>query len=121
MYTAYTLTNVSKKTLYLLYPPKYPEHIGHHITEEFGVPAGTEAPDDPTLVEVVGYIDNGEGVEGFLVEVNGTSDRSSGGKYHITWSIDREKGYKPFHTNDYTDDAVAIRPIRITVTPEVLR
>lgn len=121
MYTAYTLTNVSRKKLYLLYPPKYPEFIGHHITEEFGVPAGTEAPADPVLVQVVGYIDNGEGVEGFLVEVDGTSDRPSGGKYHITWSIDRDKGFKPFHTNDHTGDATPISPITITVVPETLR
>jgi hypothetical protein len=121
MYTAYTLTSVSKKKLYLLYPPKYPEFIGHHITEEFGVPDGTDIPDDPTLVEIVGYIDNGKGVEGFLVEVNGTSDRPTGGKYHITWSINRDKGYKPFHTNDHTGDATSIPPIRITVVPELLR
>lgn len=121
MYTAYTLTNVSRKKLYLLYPPKYPDFIGHHITEEFGVPVGTEAPPDPQLVEVVGYIDSGDGVEGFLVEVNGKSERPSGGKYHITWSIDRENGKKPVHTNEYVDQAKAISPIRITVVPEVLK
>ena len=120
MYTAYTLMNVSRKKLYLLYPPKYPEFVGHHITEEFGVSAGAEKPDDPTLVEIVGYIDNGDGLEGFLVEVDGTSDRPSGGKYHITWSIDRSKGYKPYNTNDFIDQAEPIHPIRITVNPEVL-
>jgi hypothetical protein len=121
MYTAYTLTDVSRKKLAFLYPPKYPEFIGHHITETFGVPAGTEPPVAPTLVEIVGYIDNGDGVEGFLVEINGSSNRPSGGKYHITWSIDRSKGYKPFHTNDHVDDATLIPSIRITVTPETLR
>lgn len=121
MYTAYKLTEKARKTLYLLFPPTYPDFIGHHITERFGVPEGTSAPKVPKLVEVVGYINNGDGIEGFLVEVNGSSDRPSGGKYHITWSINRDKGYKPVNTNDYVDQAKPIHPIRIDVTPEVLK
>jgi hypothetical protein len=121
MYTAYLLSEKSRKTLYFLFPPKYPEFIGHHITEEFGVPEGTEPPEQPKLVEVVGYIDNGDGVEGFLVEVNGNTQRPSGGKYHITWSIDRDRGYKPVHTNKYTGNAENIDPIKIEVEPKVLR
>ena len=121
MYTAYALTQKSRKVLYLLYPPKYPEFIGHHITEEFGVPKDAAPPDEPVLVQVVGYIDNGDGVEGFVVEIDGSSDRPSGGKYHITWSIYRERGYKPFNTNEYTGDAEPIKPVTIEVTPEVFR
>jgi hypothetical protein len=121
MYTAYVLTEKSRKTLFFLFPPKYPEVIGHHITETFGVSKDAEAPEMPTLVEVVGYIDNGDGVEGFLVEIDGSSDRPSGGKYHITWSIDRDKGYKPVNTNDYTNDAKPVKPVRLQVEPKVLR
>ena len=121
MYTAYQLTEKSRKVLYYLYPPSYPEFIGHHITEKFGVSSDEPAPEMPTLVEVVGYINNEDGVEGFLVEIDGSSNRPSGGKYHITWSIDREKGYKPVNTNDYVDIAKPVKPVRIEVKPVVLR
>jgi hypothetical protein len=121
MYTAYLLTKKSRQKLEYLFPPKYPDFIGHHITERFGVGPDAEAPDDPVLVQVVGYIDNGEGVEGFLVEIDGASERPSGGKYHITWSIDRNKGFKPVNTNDYVDEAVDVRPVRIDVEPAVLK
>lgn len=82
---------------------------------------GTEAPEMPTLVEVVGYIDTGDGLEGFLVEVNGKSDRPSGGKYHITWSIDRDKGYKPVNTNDHVNKAKPVKSVRLSVEPQLLR
>jgi hypothetical protein len=121
MYTAYELTEKSRKVLTYLYPPKYPDFIGHHITEQFGVPEGTPAPDEPVLVQVVGHIDNGDGVEGFLVEIDGTSDRPSGGKYHVTWSIDRSKGYKPFNTNQYTKEAAPIAAVAIQVKANVFR
>lgn len=121
MYTAYQLTERSRKKLFLLFPPKYPEFIGHHITVNFGVSADAELPKQTTLVEIVGYIDNGDGVEGFLVEIDGTSDRPSGGKFHITWSIDRSKGYKPVNTNDYISSATTIHPIRIDVVPAILK
>jgi len=121
MYTAYELTEKSRKVLYIMYRPKYPDFIGHHITEEFGVANDSAPPSTPTLVEVVGYIDDGNGVEGFLVEVDGTSNRPSGGQYHITWSIDRSNGRKPFHTNNIIGDAKKISPVKIDVIPNVFK
>jgi hypothetical protein len=121
MYTAYGLTDKTRKMLQYLFPPKYPEFIGHHITEQFGVPDGTPPPGEPVLVQVVGYIDNDDGVEGLLIEIDGTSDRPSGGKYHVTWSIDRSKGYKPFSTNKYVNEAKPISPIKIQVEPNVFK
>jgi len=115
MYNGYELEAGSRQKLMTLFPPKYPDVIGHHITEEFGVKNG-EVPEQPGRVLIVGYIDNGENVEGFLVEIDGTTERPSGGKYHITWSIDRSKGAKPVHTNSYTGDAIDVRhPIEIDV------
>jgi hypothetical protein len=120
MYSCYILTEKSKKKLFFLYPPKYPDFIGDHITEKFGIDSEKDnIPKTPKLVEVIGYIDNEDGIEGFLVEINGNSQRPSGGKYHLTWSIDRSKGYKPVSTNDYIDNAININPIRIEVMPHI--
>jgi hypothetical protein len=115
MYNGYELEAGSRQKLIDLFPPKYPNFIGHHITEQFGMKDG-EIPKQPQKVFVVGYIDNGEDVEGLLIEIDGTTVRPSGGQYHITWSIDRSKGAKPVHTNSYTGDAVRnFRPIEIDV------
>lgn len=115
MYTGYEIEPGSRQKIMDLFPPKYPDFLGHHITEQFGVKDG-EAPPQPKRVLLIGYIDNGEDVEGFLVEVDGEVNRPSGGKYHLTWSIDRSKGAKPVHTNMYVDEATMLkRPIEIDV------
>lgn len=119
MYTGYELSRESREKLARFFPPQYPDFIGHHITLEFGTKPGTPVPEAPQKVEVVGYVDDGRGVEGFLVEVDGTSKRPTGGRFHITWSIDRSKGRKPFHTNDIISRADPIPHIKIDVTPKV--
>ena len=115
MYNGYEIEEGSRRKLMTLFPPKYPNVLGHHITEEFGVKGG-EVPEQPEQVLIIGYINNGEDVEGFLVEVDGETNRPSGGKYHLTWSIDRSKGAKPVHTNNHVNEAVMLkRPIEIDV------
>lgn len=118
MFTGYAVSESTRKTLMGLFPPKYPEVIGHHITEKFGVKKTDPAPDAPETVRVVGYADDGHKVEGFLVEVNGSTKRPSGGFYHLTWSIDRSKGAKPKDTNDIMESAVPFAPFDIVVTPK---
>jgi|AntRauTorcE11897_2_1112592.scaffolds.fasta_scaffold00078_47 hypothetical protein len=115
MYNGYELEQGSREKLRTLFPPKYPQFLGHHITEKFGVKSDN-VPPQPNTVKVVGYIDNGKDVEGFLVEIDGTTDRPDGSKYHITWSIDRGKGAKPFHMKNHINDATPLkRPVEIDV------
>ena len=119
MYTGYELTEDSRKKLEILYPPKYRNFLGHHITEKFGVDANEPPPENPDKVEVIGYINNDKNVEGFLVAIDGKTNRPDGSRYHITWSIDRSKGAKPYHTNLYVDDALRLNsPVEIEVTPK---
>lgn len=120
MYTAYKLSEHSRKVLFLMYPPKYSEFIGHHITEEFGVQPDTPLPDVPVLVQVVGYVDTRDGLEGFTVEIDGDDTRPDGKLYHITWSLDPSK-YKPVDTNNYAGDAESIRPVSIRVEPRIFK
>lgn len=116
MYTGYLLTDKTRNTLLAQFPPKYEKVVAHHITEQFGVGSEVPAPDMPTSVMVVGYIDSGDGVEGLLVAVNGSTNRKDGSKYHITWSLG--PGRKPVETNKYVNDAVDVEPISITVEPK---
>ena len=122
MYTGYLIDEKSRDKLLKIFPPKYPDVIAHHITEKFGVTKYAEEPEQPSSVKVIGYIDNGENIEGLLVEVNGTTTRKSGSKYHITWSIDKSTGAKPVDTNKYVDEAKILKkPIYINVTPKVFK
>lgn len=113
MYTGYLLTDDSRSRLLQKFPPRYPKVIAHHITEAFGTKKSDPAPAQPKFVSVVGYIDSGDGVEGLLVAVDGSTDRPDGGKYHITWSL--KEGRKPVETNNYVSIAVKVDPIDIKV------
>ena len=113
MYTGYEIEQGSRGKLATLFPPKYPNFMGHHITEAFGVKDGS-VPEQPQRIMVVAHIDNGEDVEGFVVSIDGSTNRPDGGTYHLTWSIDRNNGAKPVHTNNHIDKAVPLkRPIEI--------
>lgn len=117
MYTGYLLSDDSRELLASIFPPKNPTWLGHHITEVFGVQANHPAPEEPEIVQVIGYAEQ-DGIEGFLVSIDGNTQRPKGGLYHITWSIDKSKGRKPFHTNKIIGDAERISPINISVTPK---
>lgn len=119
MFAGYELTGKSRGKILAAFPPKYDEVICHHITSEFGVPSDSTPPKQPKCIRVIGYADDGEMVEGLLVEVDGTINRPDGRIYHITLSIDREKGARPVSTNDIIHKAVKCDPIELEVTPKV--
>lgn len=98
MYTAYVLNEKSRQILASAFPPKYSKWVGHHVTVEFGVPEGTPIPESAKIA-VVGYADNGSGLEALIVEVNGSIHRPDGRTYHITWSLNPNV-YKPKDSNE---------------------
>lgn len=67
------------------FEPRYSETIADHVT--FG--HKSEAPAMPRAegATVIGRADDGRGVEALVVEVDGTSRRWDGSRYHITWSL----------------------------------
>lgn len=116
MFTGYELTASTRNMLLERFPPKYKNVKAHHITLEYGISKDTSIPSEPTSVEVVGYIDSGDGVEGLLVSVNSSTERPDGSKYHITWSLD--DGRKPVETNKYVNNAEPLsKKITIKVIP----
>lgn len=122
-YEAFVLDEPSRQTLAKVFPPKYPEWIGHHITFEFGVQKGTEGKYGGSQpVKVVGYAED-NGIEVLVVSVGGVTIRPDGKKYHITWSLDRSKGWKPVDSNKVIQDKgfkLLDRPIPINTTFEFL-
>lgn len=109
-YEAFVLDNQTRNELAKRFPPKYPDWIGHHITNLFNVPyePSIRPYGETHLFEVVGYVDDGEGLEALIVSrkpdpshYHGPGYRRPDGKvYHITWSLDRSKGRKPVQSND---------------------
>lgn len=116
MFTGYELTTSTRNALLEAFPPKYERVICNHITEKYGIAKSEPSPSMPENIEVVGYIDSGDGIEGFLVEVNGSTQRPDGKHYHITHSIAINR--KPVETNNYISDAVKIKSISLRVEPK---
>ena len=81
-----------------LFSSAYPDVIADHVTLSSG-PDKKRPPKD-TKAEIIGQVDDGAGVQAFVVRIDGTTDRPDGSTYHITWSIDRSKGRKARDSND---------------------
>ncbi len=122
MYIAYVLDLKSKNSLAKKFPPKYPDFIGHHVTLFPGVKSDAQRPPAAKSVKVVGYADDGEGLEALVVEVNGTTQRPDGGTYHITWSLDRSLGRKPVQSNELVKAGYSKleKPIAVSTRVELL-
>jgi hypothetical protein len=80
-----------------LIPTLYPDVLAHHVTLKHGVKEGTPLPTE-TFGEVVG-ITHDDRVQALVVKIDGMLLRPDFGVFHITWSIDRAQGAKPFHSN----------------------
>jgi hypothetical protein len=123
MYIALVLDDQTRTKLRDTFPPKYKDFIGHHITLKFGVHKDTPLPRNQHSTEVVGYADDGKGIEALVVSLDGKTQRSDGSTYHITWSLDRSKGYKPVDSNKLLTGGFKKldNPINITVKTELLK
>lgn len=122
-YIAFELHKKSRHQLAQHFVPKFPEFIGHHVTYKFGIPPRTRLPHVPETAFIVGYVEDVKGLEALVVNINGTTTRPDGKVYHITWSLDREAGFKPVHSNNllsYTKPRI-IDPIKIILTPKFFK
>jgi hypothetical protein len=99
-YQAFVLTEASRAKVATLFPPKFPEWIGHHVTHVFGGPFKQDIPYGSTVTfDIIGYAME-DGLEAFVVAMrDGTKIRPNGKLYHVTWSLDRSKGKKSVDSN----------------------
>ena len=116
--TGWLLDFAEREALLARFPPEWPDIIAHHVTLD------AKADDDtpPPMAdrgEIVGGINDGEGLQALVVAIDGTTDRPDGSTYHITWSLERARGRKPVQSNEVIaqrgyrplDDPVPIRLI----------
>jgi hypothetical protein len=115
-YNGWEVSEASRAQLADVFPPKFSEFIGHHITLKMGVKSDAPLP-EATSFQVVGYACNEDGLEALVVSVDGDTTRPDGKTYHITWSLDREAGFKPFHSNALISSGwTQVNPINISAT-----
>ncbi|RST30913.1 hypothetical protein HMF7854_08715 [Sphingomonas ginkgonis] len=78
------LDRAERASLLERFPPAYAEVVADHVT--LAVKPGAERP-APVRAVIVGRADDGDGVECYVVTIDGTADRPDGSTYHITWSL----------------------------------
>ena len=96
-YSGYLLQNTN--SLFDLIPPRYPKKIAHHITHKFPAKKYELPPQINSAYIIAEYWDDEMGVQAVEVALNGNNIRPDGKKYHITWSLNPEKGAKPVMSN----------------------
>ena len=97
--TGWEIDHDDRMRLLDLLAPAYPDVVADHVTLNSHV--GPDAPlPQPAAGEIIGEADDGQGVQAMVVRVDGTTDRPGGGTYHITWSLDRDRGRAPIESND---------------------
>lgn len=93
--TGWKLDEADRKRLLLQFEPLFPDVVADHVTLHTNVGHRTPLP-----LERNGEIDDSAGVQALVVRIGGTTDRSDGSTYHITWSLDRARGRRPVESND---------------------
>ncbi|HEX8622053.1 MAG TPA: hypothetical protein VF718_08780 [Allosphingosinicella sp.] len=91
------LDREQRKELLQQFPPRYRNVDADHVTLKTRAADDSALPEE-TLGEIVGRVDDGEGVEAMVVAIGGTTDRPDGSTYHITWSLGA--GRKAHESND---------------------
>ncbi|HEX8302614.1 hypothetical protein [Sphingomonas sp.] len=90
------MDEADRAALLIRFPPIWPDVIAHHVT----LASHTDAPlPAETAGEVVGHVDDGEGLQALAVAIGGTTDRPDGSIYHITWSLDGASGRRAVQSN----------------------
>ena len=78
------------------FPPRYARPVADHVTLK--VDAEREPLPGDVRAAIVGRADDGQGVEAYVVAIDGTTDRPDGSVFHITWSL--EDGRRAKESND---------------------
>jgi hypothetical protein len=116
-YIGWALPAADQARLLHRFPPRYLNVVANHVTLAFGVGGKVKLPVE-TAGEVVGWADDGSGVQALVVRIGGTTDRPDGSTYHLTWSL--APGRKAKESNDVLRArgwTLLDVPISIALTP----
>lgn len=96
--TGWKLDICDRVKLLQRFPPAWPDKLADHITLDAHADERDKLPGS-VRAEIVGSIDDGDGLQALVVAIDGRTGRPDGSTYHITWSIDRKRGRKPVDSN----------------------
>lgn len=97
--TGWKIEDSDRAMLLELFPPEWPDVIADHVTLDSQ--AGRDAPlPHASKGEVVGAINDEQGLQALVVAIDGMTERPDGSTYHITWSLDRARGREPVESNN---------------------
>ncbi|OWK29583.1 hypothetical protein [Sphingomonas mucosissima] len=97
--TGWKLDRTDRSGLLARFPPLFPDVVADHVTLRSGTDANTPLPLDQHG-EIVGEIDDHEGVQALVVRIGGSTIRADDGVFHITWSLDRARGREAKESNE---------------------
>jgi len=97
--TGWKLDRSERAALLDRFPPEWPDVIADHVTLQANAGPETALPCE-TRGEIVGGINDGEGLQAMVVAIGGTTDRPDGSTYHITWSLDGARGREAIQSNE---------------------
>lgn len=97
--TGWKLDHQERAQLLRRFAPHWPDTIADHVTLKGDAGRNDPLPQSRNA-EIVGRVDDGKGLQAMIVAIEGTTDRPDGSTYHITWSLDRQRGRKPVDSNE---------------------
>ncbi len=97
--TGWKLDPTQRAQLLERFPPTWPDVIADHVTLKADACVHEALPVQETA-EIVGIVDDGDGLQALIVSIDGSTDRADGSTYHITWSLDRSRGREAVQSND---------------------
>lgn len=95
--TGWLLDQHDRDTLLARFTPTWPDVIAQHVTLASNT---TDPLPDATAGEIVGHVNDGEGLQALVVAIGGTTNRPGGGTYHITWSLDKARSREAVQSNE---------------------
>lgn len=96
--TGWKVDRADRERLLAKIKPRWPEVVADHVTLDAKASSRTPLPPSVSAV-IVGEADDGIGLQAMVVAIDGSTDRPDGSTYHITWSLDRDKGRKAVESN----------------------
>jgi len=97
--TGWKLDRIDRAGLLARFPPLFPDVVADHVTLRSGTDASTPLPADERG-EIIGEIDDRDGVQALVVRIGGSCIRADDGIFHITWSLDRARGRRAKESNE---------------------
>jgi hypothetical protein len=117
--TGWKLDETERPSLLDRFPPLWPDVIADHITLRSGAGEDDALP-QKEQAEIVGDVSDGEGLQALIVAIGGVTRRPDGGVFHITWSLDRDRGRRAVQSNEVIADLGWRRlsePVPIRIAP----